>query len=90
MPTVRFVVRGVVQGVGFRWFVMREALQLDLRGWVSNMADGSVEVVAEGSEDALARIEVALARGPRGAVVRSVEKDSSLHESASSKSFDVR
>ena len=90
MPTVRFVVRGLVQGVGFRWFVMREALQLDLRGWVSNLADGSVEIVASGSDDAISTIEAALARGPRGAIVSRVEKTLSSHQIEEDKSFHIK
>ena len=90
MPTVRFVVRGVVQGVGFRWFVMREALQLKLGGWVSNLADGSVEVVADGPEEAIARIEQALGKGPRGAVVASVEKTLSSHQGEIDKPFSIK
>jgi len=42
----RFLVRGRVQGVGFRWFVEREAHILGIAGWVRNNADGSVEVLA--------------------------------------------
>ena len=49
----RFLVRGRVQGVGFRWFVEREAHILGIAGWVRNNADGSVEVLAMGSRDQL-------------------------------------
>ena len=54
-PPQRLVatVRGMVQGVGFRWFVQREAARLGLDGWVANQVDGSVEVVAEGPDAAL-------------------------------------
>ncbi len=66
----RFLVRGRVQGVGFRWFVEREAHILGVAGWVRNNADGSVEVLAMGSSEQLSRIEIALAlwaaRGSRG------------------------
>ena len=48
-----FLVKGRVQGVGFRWFVQREACQLGLRGWVRNTADGDVEVMAAGGEEQL-------------------------------------
>jgi acylphosphatase len=65
-------VRGSVQGVGFRWFVEREAARLGLEGWVSNQADGSVEVVAEGDEDALRELLLQLWEGPPGAAVRDV------------------
>ena len=65
-------VRGVVQGVGFRWFVVREARRLDLTGWVSNEYDGSVRVVAEGTPDRIAALRRALDEGPAGAVVERV------------------
>ena len=45
---LHFLIQGRVQGVGFRWFVQREASELDLRGWVRNTEDGDVEVVAAG------------------------------------------
>jgi acylphosphatase len=66
------VVHGVVQGVGFRFHVMRAAARLDLRGWVSNESDGTVHAVAEGSEADLAELLAALRRGPAGAVVERV------------------
>jgi acylphosphatase len=74
MTTRRWVVRGVVQGVGFRWFVRREADRLGVRGWVTNHRDGSVEVVAQGSDDVLQALHEALARGPVGAEVDEVEQ----------------
>ena len=66
-------VRGAVQGVGFRWFVRREAEALDLVGWVANRSDGSVKVVAEGSPAALERLSERLHEGPPAASVRAVE-----------------
>lgn len=66
-------VRGSVQGVGFRWFVEREAAGLGLEGWVSNQSDGSVEVVAEGDDDALGALLLQLWEGPSGAVVTDVD-----------------
>ena len=48
MDCRRFIVRGRVQGVGFRWFVEREARTLSISGWVRNNVDGSVEVLAMG------------------------------------------
>ena len=63
------VVRGYVQGVGFRWFVQREAARLGLEGWVANQADGSVEVVAEGPEDVLGQLVLVLWEGPAGSSV---------------------
>jgi acylphosphatase len=66
------VVRGQVQGVGYRWFVVREASRLALDGWVANQADGSVQVVAEGTVDALEGLLAALWEGPSGALVTEV------------------
>ena len=66
-------VRGLVQGVGFRWFVEREAARLGVDGWVANRADGSVEVVAEGPPDALGRLVLQLWEGPPGSSVTDVE-----------------
>jgi len=65
-------VHGVVQGVGFRWFVVREAQALELSGWVANDPDGSVRVVAEGPPSDLARLLVLLEEGPAGAWVERV------------------
>jgi acylphosphatase len=86
---VRYLVRGRVQGVGFRWFVMREASRLKLRGHVRNLPDGDVEVCAEGSGAALSALEQALARGPAGARVEHVEKEELSHEIGQLKSFDI-
>jgi len=66
---LHFLVKGRVQGVGFRWFVHREASELDLRGWVRNTEDGDVEVVASGSATDLAELRASLRRGPRGSRV---------------------
>ena len=63
------VVRGRVQGVGFRYHVLREARRLGLAGWVANEHDGSVRTVAEGPADALDRIEALLRAGPPGSLV---------------------
>jgi acylphosphatase len=63
---------GRVQGVGFRWFVLDAARRLDVRGWVSNEADGSVRCVAEGPRTALDALLRELAAGPLGADVERV------------------
>ena len=70
----RFVVRGRVQGVGFRWFVEREAHILGVAGWVRNNPDGSVEVLAMGTRDQLAGLRSRLRQGPRAARVDDVEE----------------
>ena len=69
----RFVVRGRVQGVGFRWFVEREAHMLGIAGWVRNNHDGSVEVLAQGTRDQLSGLHGRLREGPRAARVDAVE-----------------
>ncbi|HEY2466839.1 MAG TPA: acylphosphatase [Terracidiphilus sp.] len=66
---LHFLIQGRVQGVGFRWFVHREASELELRGWVRNTEDGDVEVVASGSAQDLGELRDSLRRGPRGARV---------------------
>lgn len=70
----RFIVRGRVQGVGFRWFVEREAHILGIAGWVRNNHDGSVEVQAQGTRDQLSGLRSRLQQGPRAARVDGVEE----------------
>src|ERR1039457_4470122 len=66
---LHFLVQGRVQGVGFRWFVHREASELRLSGWVRNTEEGEVEIVASGTSDDLAEPRASLRRGPRGSRV---------------------
>ena len=66
---LHFLIQGRVQGVGFRWYVHREASELNLRGWVRNTEEGEVEVVASGSVADLAELRASLRRGPRGSRV---------------------
>ena len=70
----RFLVRGRVQGVGFRWFVEREARILGLAGWVRNNADGAVEVLAQGTREQLSGLRTRLQQGPRAARVDDVDE----------------
>ena len=70
----RYVVRGRVQGVGFRWFVEREAHILGISGWVRNNSDGSVEVMAQGTREQLLGLRSRLRQGPRAARVDDVEE----------------
>jgi acylphosphatase len=65
-------VRGRVQGVGFRYYILKRASQLGLTGWVANEPDGSVRCVAEGPADAVEVLEEILRNGPIGAVVHDV------------------
>jgi acylphosphatase len=57
-------VEGRVQGVGFRWFVLRAAESLHVTGWVRNLPDGAVEVSAVGSAESIARLREQLVGGP--------------------------
>ncbi len=70
----RFLVRGRVQGVGYRWFVEREAHKLGVAGWVRNQPNGSVEVLASGSREQLAALSARLQAGPRAARVDAVDE----------------
>jgi acylphosphatase len=67
------IVRGDVQGVGFRYFVQRRAHELGLRGWVRNNDDGTVELVAEGDRRKLDQLERAVKEGPRASHVDHVD-----------------
>lgn len=73
---LHFLIQGRVQGVGFRWFVHREASELALRGWVRNTEDGDVEVVASGEPGDLSELRASLKRGPRGSRVDRVVEHS--------------
>jgi acylphosphatase len=66
-------VRGRVQGVGFRYFVVQKAASLGLRGFARNLHDGDVEVVAQGEKPALERLLALLWQGPSAAYVSHVE-----------------
>jgi acylphosphatase len=70
---VEVTVRGHVQGVGFRWFVQRLAARLELTGWVANTPDGAVRLVAEGTQEDLDELLVAVRRGPPSASVSSLD-----------------
>jgi len=79
-----------VQGVGFRWFVQREAGERDLRGWVRNTEEGEVEVLASGPAEDLAELRASLSRGPRGARVdRLVEHQLAETEADDLSSFRI-
>ncbi len=74
MPAFQYLVEGSVQGVGYRYFVMREAGTLGVAGFVRNLPDGRVEVIGEGEDAALAAFEDRLRQGPSFARVASVER----------------
>lgn len=73
MPTRRFLISGHVQGVSYRAATRHEARALGLEGHARNLPDGRVEVLAQGSEEALAKLESWLWRGPPLARVDAVE-----------------
>jgi acylphosphatase len=70
----RWLIRGRVQGVGFRYFAQRSAAQLGLAGYVRNLDDGRVEVYAIGPEAKLSELAGVLHRGPRWAEVHGMEE----------------
>ena len=71
----RYVIRGRVQGVGFRFYVEDAARREGMRGFVRNLPDGRVEVVAEGDAEAMSRFELAIRRGPPQARLDDVYTD---------------
>lgn len=72
METVQFLVSGQVQGVGFRRFALHHAHRLDLRGFATNLEDGDVECVAQGTVTSLTEFEMLMRQGPQFASVASV------------------
>ena len=89
--TYKYTIRGKVQGVGFRWFVARNATRLRVMGYARNLPDGSVEVVAVAPDvTVLAEFETLLGRGPEFAQVSGVEKTEVSVDTANYKTFDIR
>jgi len=86
----RWIARGRVQGVGFRWFVWREAERLGLGGFARNLRDGTVEVVSQGPEESLDRLEELLRRGPPGARVDTLDRLDVPAELEVPNSFDIK
>jgi acylphosphatase len=74
MASYRYLVRGRVQGVGYRYYVMREASALGVAGFARNLADGSVEVVAEAADEVMEMFEDRLRQGPSFASVKALDR----------------
>ena len=74
LETRRYVISGRVQGVGFRWFVEREAAQTGVTGWVRNCHNGDVEVMATGSPEQHRSLRRKLEQGPRASRVDHVSE----------------
>ncbi len=73
LKTLHLNIRGVVQGVGFRVYMQREAQKLGVNGWVRNLADGSVEAVVQGESAAVDALVKWAHHGPRNARVSDVQ-----------------
>jgi acylphosphatase len=90
VSAVRLLISGAVQGVGFRYFVRRTAAALGLPGWVRNLPDGRVEVVARGSVESLDLLYDAVSAGPPSARVTRVDRSEISDETISSNTFEIR
>ncbi|MHB8301264.1 MAG: acylphosphatase [Acidobacteriaceae bacterium] len=86
----RYTVKGRVQGVGFRWYVLREASALGLRGWVRNTDAGHVELIAAGNAEQLQDLHVRLKSGSRGSRVDRIEQEERpAVEAANLQAFEI-
>lgn len=89
MSELHVRVTGIVQGVGFRWFVRERGRRLGLNGWVRNLPDGSVEVAASGDDGQLELLRGELLRGPRGAVVSELQQLAATPQPSTNQPFDI-
>jgi len=87
--TRRYFVSGIVQGVGFRFFVQREAEKLHVGGYTRNLFDGRVEVLAIGSPEQLEAMKRALERGPRFSSVSGVREEEAQHSPQYAREFVI-
>jgi acylphosphatase len=85
----RFFVSGLVQGVGYRYFVQDAADRLHLNGYVRNLRDGRVEVYAIGAEEQFVRLLMALKKGPRGAMVNGVVEEPAAVDAHYAEEFSI-
>ena len=89
MRAKRVLVRGLVQGVGYRYFAERAARHLGLVGYVRNLADGRVEAVASGTDEAIDAFVTQLRQGPAAGRVSGLEVSETTLEDAVSR-FEIR
>ena len=89
MRAVRVVVRGKVQGVGFRWYVREAARRAELAGWVRNLPDGSVAFEAAGTPEGVAFLLDAVRRGPPRSRVDDVSVSEAAGEEGLARPFAV-
>jgi len=89
MSVKRYRVKGRVQGVGFRYFVYREAQAMGVDGWVRNRADGTVEALVEASDEDHAMLRYRLEQGPRLSRVTAVDVADELDERVAP-GFEIR
>jgi acylphosphatase len=87
--TKRYFVSGMVQGVGFRVFVAREAGKLGITGYARNLFDGRVEVLAHGTPAQLAELKAALERGPRLSSVSGVHEEEAQMDASHQHGFVI-
>ncbi|MEA1906944.1 MAG: acylphosphatase [Euryarchaeota archaeon] len=88
MKTIHIVVTGMVQGVGFRYFTVRQAQNLGLGGWVRNLPDGRVEAVAQGPDEDVGALIDLLRTGPAASDVTDLKVEEIEHEALPR--FEVR
>lgn len=89
MRAIRVLVRGLVQGVGYRYFAERAARHLGLRGYVRNLADGRVEAVAAGTDEAIETFVEQLRQGPAAGRVAGLEISETTFEETGGR-FEIR
>jgi acylphosphatase len=90
MQATRFLVSGIVQGVGFRYFTLRAARALGVRGYVRNLKDGRLEAVVAGPDDLVEEFAAQVRRGPAAAQVDEVRREAVLVEAAELQEFAIR
>ncbi len=91
LPAFQYRIHGKVQGVGFRWFVARNAARLGITGYARNLPGGSVEVVAVAPDVVtLAEFESLIGRGPEFAQITTVDKNDISVDAKGHKTFDIR